>query len=135
MPILWDNREQPLFKTVRKFHFADGLAFDFHGDPKRALPPRGRTLSDSNQRSGKGFVPTYAFARDYAGLLGRFKLDWIFVKPAVKNLRAKGLAGPFVPHFPTTMRELNESVANRIADHAPITVDLPLTETSSLAGR
>jgi endonuclease/exonuclease/phosphatase family metal-dependent hydrolase len=126
LPILWENREQPLFRTMEKFRFADGLAFDFRGEPERTLPQRSRTLADSNQRAGKGFVPTYAFARDYAGLVGRFKLDWIFVKPFIENPRKEGKAGAFAPHFPVTMRELNESVPDRIADHAPVTVDLPL---------
>jgi endonuclease/exonuclease/phosphatase family metal-dependent hydrolase len=129
LPILWDNREKALFKTVETFRFGDGLAFDFRGDPQSTLPPRQRTLADSNQRAGKGFVPTYAFARDYAGLVGRFKLDWILVKPFVENPRAEGQSSLFAPHFPVTMRELNESVTDRIADHAPITVDLPLNES------
>jgi hypothetical protein len=114
---------------VETFRFGDGLAFDFRGDPQSTLPPRQRTLADSNQRAGKGFVPTYAFARDYAGLVGRFKLDWILVKPFVENPRAEGQSSLFAPHFPVTMRELNESVTDRIADHAPITVDLPLNES------
>jgi endonuclease/exonuclease/phosphatase family metal-dependent hydrolase len=58
LPILWENREQPLFKVVEKFHFADGRTFDFRGDPSRTLPPRSHTLADSNQRGGKGFIPT-----------------------------------------------------------------------------
>lgn len=39
----------------------------------------------------------------------------------------------FAPHFPVTMRELNESVPDRISDHPPITVDLPLTEPAMIA--
>jgi hypothetical protein len=34
------------------------------------------------------------------------------------------------------MRELNESVDDRVSDHAPMTVDLPLTEPpKTAAGR
>ncbi len=128
LPILWDNREQPLFKTMQQFRFADNHAFDFRGEPNRTLPPRARTLADSNQRAGKGFVPTYAFSRDYGGLVGRFKLDWVFVKPFIDNPRSAGQSYRFAPHFPVTMRELNESVEDRISDHPPMTVDLPLTE-------
>jgi len=54
LPILWDNREQPQFKTMEKFRFSDGHAFDFRGEPDRTLPSRRRTLADSNQR----FPPT-----------------------------------------------------------------------------
>ncbi len=128
LPILWDNREQPLFKTMEKFRFADGHAFDFRGLPDRTLPPRRRTLADSNQRGGKGFVPSYAFTRNYNGLVGQFKLDWIFVKPFVDDPRRAKQSFRFAPHFPVTMRELNEAVADRISDHPPMTVDLPLTD-------
>ena len=60
--------------------------------------------------------------------MGRFKLDWIFVKPFVQDPRLTEQSGLFAPHFPNTMRALNESVNDRICDHAPITVDLPLRE-------
>ncbi|MGA6983656.1 MAG: endonuclease/exonuclease/phosphatase family protein [Candidatus Sulfotelmatobacter sp.] len=133
LPILWDNREQPLFKTIEKFRFADGRAFDFRGQPERPLPSRRRTLADSNQRGRKGFTPTYTFARTYGGLVGQFKLDWIFVKPFIENPRNPGQSYQFAPHFPITMRELNNSVEERISDHPPMTVDLPLAEPSHLA--
>jgi endonuclease/exonuclease/phosphatase family metal-dependent hydrolase len=128
VPILWDNREHPLFKTVEKFRFADNQAFDFRGERERTLPPHERTLANSNQRTAKGFSPTYSFTRDYRGLVGRFKLDWIFVKPFVEDPRRTGQSYRFAPHFPVTMRELNDSVEDRISDHPPMTVDLPLTE-------
>jgi endonuclease/exonuclease/phosphatase family metal-dependent hydrolase len=128
LPILWDNREQPLFKTVQKFRFADGHAFDFRGSPNRTMPPKSRTLADSNQRAGKGFVPTYSFNRDFGGLVGRFKLDWIFVEPFINDPWRMEQSYQFAPHFPVTMRELNDAVADRISDHPPMTVDLPLTE-------
>lgn len=128
VPILWDNEERPLFKAVERFRFADGRAFDFRGVPQNTSPPRKRTLADSDARASKGFVPTYAFTRDFAGLVGRFKLDWVFVKPFIENPRAKGQSNLFAPHFAITMRELNESVIDRISDHAPMTVDLPLRD-------
>jgi endonuclease/exonuclease/phosphatase family metal-dependent hydrolase len=131
VPILWDNREQPLFKTMAKFRFSDGHAFDFRGEPDRTLPSRRRTLADSNQRGGKGFTPTYAFARTYGGLVGQFKLDWIFVKPFIDNPRNSEQTYRFAPHFPITMRELNDSVDQRISDHPPMTVDLPLAEPTN----
>jgi endonuclease/exonuclease/phosphatase family metal-dependent hydrolase len=133
LPILWDNREQPMFKTIEKFRFADGHAFDFRGERDRTLPSRRRTLADSNQRGGKGFTPTYAFARNYGGLVGRFKLDWIFVKPFIDNPRNTEQSYQCAPHFPITMRELNDSVEDRISDHPPMTLDLPLWEPTELA--
>jgi hypothetical protein len=113
---------------VQKFRFADGHAFDFRGEPNRTMPPKSRTLADSNQRAGKGFVPTYSFSRDFGGLVGRFKLDWIFVKPFITDPRCTEQSYQFAPHFPVTMRELNDSVEDRISDHPPMTVDLPLPE-------
>ncbi len=132
LPILWENRERALFDTVAKFRSADDQAFDFRGERERTLPPKGRTLADSNQRAGKGFSPTYAFTRDYGGLVGRFKLDWIFVKPFIEDPRRMEQSYQFAPHFPVTMRELNESVTDRISDHPPMTVDLPLTDPTKL---
>jgi len=128
LPILWDNEERPLFNTLERFRFADNQTFDFRGEKDRTLPPRSRTLADSNQRAGKGFVPTYAFTRDFGGLVGRFKLDWIFVKSFVQDPRRREQSYRFAPHFPVTMRELNDSVDDRISDHPPMTVDLPLME-------
>jgi endonuclease/exonuclease/phosphatase family metal-dependent hydrolase len=131
VPVLWDNRERPFFKSVERFRFADSRAFDFRGEPERTVNGRSRSLADSNERAGKGFVPTYAFARDYGGLVGRFKLDWFFVKPFIEDPRHKGQAYLFAPHFPHTMRELNESIEGRISDHPPMTVDLPLREPTA----
>ena len=128
VPIFWDNEERPLFSTIEKFRFADEHAFDFRGLPDRTQPPRSRTLADSDARASKGFVPTYAFTRDFGGLVGRFKLDWVFVKPFIHDPRRKGQSFLFAPHFAITMRELNESVADRISDHPPMTVDLTLQE-------
>jgi endonuclease/exonuclease/phosphatase family metal-dependent hydrolase len=128
LPILWDNEESPFFKTVQRFRFADERAFDFRGQPERTVGQRGRTLADSNERGAKGFVPTYAFSRDFGGLVGRFKLDWVFVKPFIQDPRRKGQSYLFAPHFAVTMRELNDSVEDRISDHPPMTVDLPLRE-------
>ena len=125
LPILWNNKERPLFGAVRKFRFADGQAFDFRGAPERTLNLRGGTLADSNQRAWKGFVPTYAFAQDYGGIVGRFKLDWIFVKPSIRDSHDDS-SEAFAPLNAQTMRELNQSVPARISDHAPLTVDLPL---------
>ncbi|MFY9907071.1 MAG: endonuclease/exonuclease/phosphatase family protein [Terriglobales bacterium] len=133
LPILWDNREQPFFKTTERFRFADGRAFDFRGQPDRTLPSKRRTLADSNQRGGKGFVPTYSFRRNYGGVVGQFKLDWIFVKPFIDDPRRAEQSYWFAPHFSTTMRELNNSVEDSISDHPPITVDLPLAEPMKVA--
>ena len=131
LPILWDNRERPLFDSIENFRFDDGRTFDFRGRKKFTDPKRGRTLADSNARAWKGFVPTYAFNRDFGGVVGRFKLDWILVKPFTTNPRQSKQPLKFAPTYPTTMQELNSAPADRISDHPPITVDLPLTEPPS----
>ncbi len=128
LPIIWDNRERPLFNQIENFRFDDGRTFDFRGSRRRTDPSRARTLADSNARAWKGFVPTYSFARDYGGVVGRFKLDWILVKPYTTNPRAAGQPLKFAPTFPATMQELNFAPEDRISDHPPITADLPLTE-------
>lgn len=126
VPIFWENRERSLFKTVDKFRFADGSAFDFRGDEDHTQPARRRTLANSNERAWKGFVPTYSFNRDYAGLAGRFKLHWIFVKPLIREPRQDGQCYRLAPQFAKTMRALNESVPGRISDHAPMALELAL---------
>ena len=128
LPIVWDNRERPLFDSIENFRFDDGRTFDFRGRKKLTDPPRARTLADSNERQWKGFVPTYSFARDFGGFVGRFKLDWILVKPFTTNPRNPRQPMKFAPTYPTTMQELNAAPTDRISDHPPITVDLPLTE-------
>jgi hypothetical protein len=55
-------------------------------------------------------------------------LDWILVKPYISHPRGEGMSYTFAPHFPSTMRALNNAVPNGVSDHAPITVDLPLSE-------
>jgi hypothetical protein len=85
--------------------------------------------SVDDQRAAKGFEPTFTLQRDFAGLVGRYKLDWIFVKPYITQPRSAGMSDEFAPHFPVTMRDLNNAVPDGVSDHAPITVDLPLSDT------
>lgn len=131
IPVFWENRERGLFKTIEMFHFDDGRTFDFRGRKEFTIDQRERTLANSDQRAAKGFVPTYAFERDYWGLVGRFKLDWFFVKPFVQTPRGNTEPYWFAPRFARTMHELNQSVAGRISDHPPMTVDLPLQQPTT----
>jgi endonuclease/exonuclease/phosphatase family metal-dependent hydrolase len=87
-PFVWENRERGLFQSIEKFRFNDAYAFDFRGRSERTLNRKERTLADSNQRGCHGFLPTYAFKRDFGGWFGSFKLDWFFVKPFIRNPRA-----------------------------------------------
>jgi hypothetical protein len=112
-----------------------GGAFDFRGEPTCSTHKRGKTLSASNQRAWKGFVTTYQVDRPI-GFVGKNKLDCIFVKPASLT-KPDDRAGSyrFAPHFGCTLDDLNESIEDRISDHAPILVDLPLIEPRLVDGK
>jgi hypothetical protein len=130
VPVVGANREARLFRDVESFRSIDHRAFDFRGDTERNQHGKQKTLANSNQRSAKGFEPTFAMKRDFGGLVGRYKLDWILVSPFVPDPRGKGMSYRFAPHLPVTMRDLNGAVPDGVSDHAPITVDLPLAEPS-----
>jgi hypothetical protein len=125
------NPEAAFFTRLEQFRFADEDAFDFRGDRQRSSNGRTGKLANSKERAEKGFAPTSELGRTY-GPIGKFKLDWIFVRPV-------GLTDPhsgrqsyrFAPHFGRTLKELNQSIPDRISDHDPITVDLPLSEPRS----
>jgi len=128
IPILMPNSERKFFSTLEAFRFADGGAFDFRGDENRSHRRRDKTLANSNERGGKGFVNTYQVTRPIK-FVGKHKLDWIFVKPAdLKNPTDIQGSYRFAPHFGRTFTEVNESIPDRISDHRPMIVDLPLGE-------
>lgn len=122
--VLANNKEAALFSTSQKFRFADNGQFDFRGDKRFTVNNTRKRLANSNQRAKKGFVYTFSLPRDFKGFYGRFKLDWFFVKPVYDDRRR---TEEFAPVFPRTMLTLNNAPKERISDHAPITVDLPLT--------
>lgn len=124
IPVIGKNPESALFSDLAKYRFADGQRFDFEGAAARNNEHSAKTLSDSNQRATKGFVPTFSMKRDFGGTI-KYRLDWIFVKPPQSTKGAN--AGPvFLPEMPRTFNELNNALAERLSDHAPITVDMPL---------
>jgi endonuclease/exonuclease/phosphatase family metal-dependent hydrolase len=134
-PIIAPNKERKLFKILEHFEFDDDGEFDFSGDKIKSSNRRNHILANSNQRDLRGFTPTYIFERPL--LIGKFKLDWIFVKPLhecdtcdkkvdekCKPVKCKGLE----PYFGRTLHEMNYAFGNPISDHSPVTVDLPLTK-------
>jgi len=126
LPVIGANKEAILFRYIEQFRFTDEMAFDFRGEAEHNRQEKEGTLANSNQRGSKGFVPTFTLQRDFGGLVGRYKLDWFFVKPFIPNPRGEGMSHEFAPHSPLTMRDLNNAVPDGVSDHAPITVDLPL---------
>ena len=122
------NPGRRFFATLKNFRFNDGSAFDFRGDPRRSTGNRGKTLSASNERARKGFVTTYEVTRPIA-FVGKNKLDWFFVKPArLTDPTDRRQSYVFAPHFGRTLARLNEAIEERISDHRPLIVDLPLVE-------
>jgi len=128
IPLVAKNPEAEFFERIKEFRFNDGGAFDFRGERQRSVDQRSAVLANSNQRGEKGFVTTFEVERTIA-FVGKYKLDWFFVKPpALTDPKAKNQPFLFAPHFGRTLKVLNESIEDRISDHAPLMVDLPLAE-------
>ena len=128
IPLVAKNPEADFFETLKDFRFADGNSFDFRGEADRSIGNKDGPLANSNQRGDKGFITTFEVERTIA-FVGKFKIDWIFVKPpSLTEPYAKNEPHRFAPHFGRTLKELNEALKDRISDHAPIMVDLPLDE-------
>lgn len=126
LPMIGTNPEAKFFSRLEEFRFEDGGHFDFEGEPERSSNGRSGKLANSNERAEKGFVPTNELGEKF-GPIGQFKLDWIFVKPGkLSDSLGSSVAYAFTPCFGRTLKELNHSLPNRISDHSPITVDLPL---------
>lgn len=128
IPVILPNKTKGLFTTIEKFRFEDGGAFDFRGDPERSMHGRSGELSNSNQRHDtKGFTFTYSLPRPI-GIIGRQRLDWIFVKSLLTSPKDK--KGPYrlAPHFGETLGLVNLGVSEPFSDHHPITTVLPISE-------
>jgi endonuclease/exonuclease/phosphatase family metal-dependent hydrolase len=131
VPILLSNRSRQFFLNLRAFRFDDGARFDFAGKTKAGYRHRRGTLADSNQRSWKGFTPTFSFNRTYKGLVGEYKIDWALIKtPPAKPTLSGIRSASFTPYLGRALCLLNRALGPRISDHCPITVSLPLTDPS-----
>lgn len=128
IPLLMPNEERKFFSMLKEFRFADGGSFDFRGEPTRSSNGKRNTLANSNERDKKGFATTFRLERPVK-FLGKYKLDWIFVKP-VHLFDPSDYQGSylFAPHFGHTLGSINSIVEDRISDHSPMIVDLPLAE-------
>lgn len=128
IPLVASNPEAEFFDDLKDFRFADGNAFDFRGERERSTGGKDDTLANSNQRGDKGFITTFEVERTIA-FVGKFKLDWIFVKPvSLTDPYDDKQPHRFAPHFGRTLKALNDGPTDRISDHAPLIVDLPLNE-------
>jgi endonuclease/exonuclease/phosphatase family metal-dependent hydrolase len=127
VPLLAANPEQGFFKDLEKYRFDDGTRIDFRGDAELSVNGRAGTLGNSNERASKGFVTTFGLPRTL-GAVGKFRLDWIFVKAYLKEDSKMADSYRFAPAFARTMNESNEALNPRLSDHAAISVDLPITQ-------
>jgi hypothetical protein len=62
--------------------------------------------------------------------IAKFRLDWIFVKSDLDDPRDQKGSYALAPHFARTLSNLNNGPTEPLADHSPITVDLPFQETA-----
>jgi endonuclease/exonuclease/phosphatase family metal-dependent hydrolase len=135
IPVFSPKKEARLFNHVKNFRFADGMAFDFRGTDAQVASGHTGTLGNSNERAGKGFHYTFALERTYGGVVGRYKLDWFFIKGFAARPDDDDESYRFAPHFARTLQAFNAANGNRLSDHSPITVDLPFGEPKSSAPR
>lgn len=130
IPIVSPNKERGLFNLLEDFEFEDDYCFDFRGQSKKSANGSFKKLANSNERELKGFKPTFIFERPL--WIGKYKLDWIFVKSYIDEPDDNKASNKFAPHFGKTLFELNYGLDKPLSDHAPITVDLPLSEYKKL---
>lgn len=128
VPIVFPNPVLGMFRRVRDHRFADGSAFDFRGDSERSINRRSAILSNSNEHRLIGQRTTFSVRRPI-GPIGRYRLDWFFVRSGLlKSPTDEAASYRFAPHYGETLAEFNDSVRPKFSDHRPIIVDLPLGE-------
>jgi len=128
IPVLSPNPCKPLFEMIEDFRFLDGKTFDFRGDKKRSVNGKKKTLANSNQRDFKGFKTTFQVKRPLGPIIGKYRLDWVFVKSFLTLPKDKEGSYRFAPHFGETLEEMNTSLINPVSDHHPNVVDIPFEE-------
>ena len=126
--IVAPNKLKEMFDPIRNFHFEDGTTFDFRGDGNRSINGKDDMLANSNERGFKGFKTSFRFKRPL-GIVGKFRLDWIFLKSGLVYSNEDHQA-PYklAPHFGETMEELNTSLKEPLSDHHPSVIDIPFDE-------
>ncbi|HSI65664.1 MAG TPA: hypothetical protein VLE43_21235, partial [Candidatus Saccharimonadia bacterium] len=132
IPILFPNPVRGMFEQVRDHRFADGTVFDFRGDANRSINRSGGILANGNEHRLWGHRTTFSVKRPI-GPLGRYRLDWFFVRSGyLKDPNDNDASYRFAPHFGETLAEFNDSVKPKFSDHRPIVVDIPFEEPRGL---
>jgi hypothetical protein len=75
-------------------------------------------------------VTTFALPRTL-GAKGKYKLDWVFVKAYLKDDPKAADSYRFAPRFARSTNEVNQAFDQPLSDHAPMSVDLPLTQAGA----
>jgi len=130
IPIILPNKEGRLFELLKDFVFSDNETFDVRGIPEKSYRAKAGFLSDSNEIALKGYAETFELPRALG--VGKFKLDWFFVKPYGLNMsNNKQGSYTFAPHFGRTLKLANNAFSKSgesISDHYPIVVDIPIRD-------
>ena len=116
-----------MFSLIRNFQFNDGYTFDFRGNAARSIGKKDERLANSNQRGFKGFKTTFSVKRAL-GVVGKYRLDWVFVKAYTATAESGTWPYRFAPHFGETLEEMNTGLIEPVSDHHPNVVDLPFEE-------
>jgi endonuclease/exonuclease/phosphatase family metal-dependent hydrolase len=134
VPLLAANPEQGFFEDLGDYRFEDGTRVDFRGDAELSANGREGTLSNSNERAGKGFVTTFELPRTF-GAVGKYKLDWIFAKGYLGDDAKAADSYRFAPTFARSMNAAIDALEEPLSDHAPVSADLPLTRPALQASK
>lgn len=135
VPIIFPNSQRKMFDTIKNYRFEDGGTFDFRGDENRSINGNRGTLANSNHRDFKGFKTSFSVKQPIGPLIGKERLDWIFVKSYAKDPKKKTQSYRFAPHFGETLEEMNTSLLMPVSDHHPLIADLPFEEPKIGASR
>ncbi len=132
IPILAPNPLKGLFEMIEHYRFYDDHTFDFRGDSARSANGESGLLANSNQKDRVGYKMTFTTERTIMRVVGKYRLDWMFIKSYLSDPR--DIHGPyrFAPHFGRTLEEMNDRLKERISDHHPNVVDLPFGETRAV---
>lgn len=133
IPLIAPNQVGELFSLIQRFRFSDAGAFDFRGTKGRTAGKTGK-LANANERDFRAYRATFRVDRPFAKL-GKYRLDWFFIKAYLKHPFERNGSYRFAPHFGRTLNALNKFLTVRISDHDPCLVDLPLNEPPPLPRR
>lgn len=128
IPVIAPNKTKEIFKLIEHYRFYDTFTFDFRGNRGRSVGGKTGLLANSNQRDRVGYKTTFTTDRTIVRLVGKYRLDWIFVKSYLSHPKDDHGSYRFAPHFAQTLEEMNDGLKYRISDHHPSVVDLPFEE-------